>query len=128
MGKVLLGSVKSVTTKTEMQDAKTESGTKKSLSLGLTAEQLASISRSPSTIFLNFAIRTHQPPAAYAQFLEKKAYLVSDFSPVSIPVKTLDDLPDVIPQPKKEGCGSSAAIAQVMLVLSAALVIKRKKK
>lgn len=130
MGKVLLGSVKSVTTKTEMQDAKTESGTKKSLSLGLTAEQLASISRSPSTIFLNFAIRTHQPPEAYAQFLEKKAYLVSekDFSPVSIPVKTLDDLPDVIPQPKKEGCGSSAAIAQVMLVLSAALVIKRKKK
>ena len=94
----------------------------------VTAEQLASISRSPSTIFLNFAIRTHQPPAAYAQFLEKKAYLVSDFSPVSIPVKTLDDLPDVIPQPKKEGCGSSAAIAQVMLVLSAALVIKRKKK
>lgn len=128
MGKVLLGSVKSVTTKTEMQDVKTDSGTVKSLSLGLTAEQLAAISRSPSTIFINFSINTHQPDAAYSQFIEKKNYLVTDFSPVSIQVKTDADLPDVIPQPKKGGCGSSAAIAQVMLVLGAAVVIKRKKK
>lgn len=130
MAKSVLGTVKSVTTKTEMvPDAKTESTTVKSLSLGLTPEQLAAISRKPATLYVNFTIGTHQPEAAYQEYIDHSNYLLKDFEPVSISVKTDKDLPPVIETKKEDkGCGSSAAIAQAMFVLGAALVIKRKKR
>ena len=55
----------------------------------------------------------------------------TEFSPVTIQIKTDADLPPVIKAAENEGCcaGSEAsAIAQIMFILGAALIIKSKKK
>lgn len=123
----LVGSAKSVTTKTEMKEETGLPSTVKSIDL--TLEE--GIEFTPfANFYIQFKVETSQPAAASDfNYIAKKGYNLIAINKSKLDVTTIPDQPKATEAPKQEsGCGSLLAGSVAVMAVMAAAVVALKKK
>lgn len=130
----VLGSAKSVTTRTEINTTKSEykdtseygySPTVKSISIGASEELLKNLPNN-ATIYVNFHISEHQPAAAFDEAYQKKFLLLDSSKQSSLLSEMLNLLTDADkPTPKQDNSSLSTGFPTwaIIAIIAGAVVI-----